>query len=108
MSSVRQDNERVIRSGVRLAIDSIADFLDLIRQALTKTTTTTIAIEFEPNMEMDITALQVFCSGCKSAAAQGKRFIHRGRLPQTLLALLAAAGAEHLKPCCNNNKWTCS
>jgi hypothetical protein len=90
-------NERVISSGDRLTIETIADFAQQIRNGLAEATT--VVVEFGENVEMDITALQVFCSACQTAAAAGKKFMYRGPLPQTLLHLAAAAGSERHDHC---------
>jgi len=95
-------SEIVINSGDRLTIETINAFAQLIRQGLAAEATT-VVVEFEPAMEMDITALQVLCSACHTAAARGKRFIHRGQPPKALLDLSAAAGAERREPCSTNN-----
>jgi len=100
-NSSEQGNECVISSGDRLTIDTIADFIGRIRTGLTEAST--VVVEFNPEVEMDITALQVFCSACKTATAEGKRFIHRGSVPQALLDLSTAAGAERFGHCTNKN-----
>lgn len=100
-SGSQGDTRMVINSGDRLTIETIAGFIQLIRKGLTETTT--VVIEFDPNVEMDITALQFFCSACKTALAEGKRFTHRGPPPKALLELLAAVGAECHEHCINDN-----
>ena len=101
VSSFEQENERVVKSGKRLSIDTIAEFVQQIRNGLTEETT--VVIELEPDVEMDITALQVLCSACKQAAAEGKKITHRGPAPRALLDLVAAVGAERHERCRNNN-----
>ncbi len=96
-----QSTEMVIGSGERLTIETIAEFVQLLRKGMAEATT--VVIEFEPGVEMDLTALQVFCSACKTAKAEGKNFIHRGPPPQALLDLAAAAGSERHEHCTNNN-----
>jgi len=98
---MEQTKECVINSGDRLTIETIADFIARIRTVMTEATT--VVVEFQADVEIDITALQVFCSACKMATAEGKRFIHRGQAPQALLALSAAAGAERHEHCINKN-----
>ena len=92
-----QDNERVVSSGRRLTIETITDFIQCLRNGLAEATT--VVIEFEPNVEMDITALQALCSACKTAAAEGKQLIPRGSPPLALLDLVVAAGAENHEEC---------
>ncbi len=90
-------DERVINSGDRLTIETIADFVQQIRSGLAEAAT--VVVEFRDNVEMDITALQVFCSACQTASAAGKKFLYRGPLPQTLLHLAAVAGSERHDHC---------
>lgn len=92
----RQDEEMVISSGDRLTIENIADLLQRIRAGLTSSST--VVIDFKPNLEMDITALQVLCSACKTASAEGKRFAYRGPLPELLLELVPVTGSTNNGP----------
>jgi hypothetical protein len=101
MKSAQQNNEWVISSGERLTIETITDYVQLIRAGLTEADT--VILEFDPKVEMDITALQVLCSACKTAVASGKRCIHRGPTPKALIELAAATGAERHNPCANHN-----
>jgi len=98
----QQNNERVISSGDRLTIETIADYVQLLRTGLAEADT--VILEFDPKVEMDITALQALCSACKTAAASGKRCIHRGPSPKALTELVAATGAERHNPCDNHNE----
>ena len=90
-------DERVIDSGDRLTIETIADFVQQLRSGLAETAT--VVVEFRENVEMDITALQVFCSACQTAAAAGKKFMYRGPLPASLLHLAVVAGSERHDHC---------
>jgi anti-anti-sigma regulatory factor len=101
VNSALQQAECVINSGERLTIETIANFIGQIQAGLVEAAT--VVIEFNPEVEMDITALQVFCSACKTATTEGKRCIHRGTPPQALLDLLTAAGAERHESCTNKN-----
>jgi len=101
VNSAREQAECVINSGEQLTIETIADFIGQIRTGLVEAAT--VVIEFNPEVEMDITALQVFCSSCKTAASEGKHFIHRGPPPRALLDLLSAAGAERHESCTHKN-----
>ena len=96
-----KDTEVIISSGDRLTIETTGEFAQRIRQGLAEAGT--VIIEFESDVELDITALQVFCSACMKATAEGKRFIHRGAAPQALLDLTAAVGSERHKHCKNDN-----
>jgi anti-anti-sigma regulatory factor len=92
---------RVIPSGDRLTVETIADFAERIRSGMAEANT--VIIEFAENVELDITALQVFCSACRTASAAGKQFLYRGPLPETLLHLAATAGSERHDYCKTNN-----
>ena len=93
MKTTQQNNQWVISSGERLTIETINDYIQLIRTGLAEADT--VILEFNPKVEMDITALQVFCSACKTAAALGKRCIHRGPKPKGLIELAAAAESHN-------------
>lgn len=101
LNTTQQPAECVIGTGARLTIETIADCQQRIRLGLNEATTVVLA--FEPELELDITALQLFCSACKTAAAEGKRFTYRGQPPKALLDLIATAGAERHEHCVNNN-----
>lgn len=101
LNGSQHDDERIIHSGARLTIETIADFAQQLRSALAETTT--VVVEFNENVEMDITALQVLCSTCQTAQAAGKKFMYRGQLPTTLLQLIAAAGSEGNDYCAVDN-----
>ena len=94
-------SERIISGGARLNIETIGDFSRTVQQALTEAET--VVVDFTETVEVDITALQVFCSACLTAAAMEKKFIHRTTLPQALVDLAAAAGSERREQCKNNN-----
>lgn len=97
----RQDTERVIASGDRLTIDTIAAFVQQIGDGLAETDA--VVIEFQRDMVFDITALQAFCSACQTAAAAGKKFSFRGPLPESLVQFAMTAGSERHESCTNNN-----
>lgn len=104
-SSPVTDSERVISTTSRLTIETVADCAQRIRQGLTEADTVVIA--FEPEMEVDITALQLLCSACATAAAEGKQCLYRGQPPRALLDLLTAAGADRREPCNKNTNISC-
>lgn len=89
--------EVVIGSGKSLTIETIGEFLTSIRQGLAEAES--VVIDFDPEVEVDITSLQVFCSACRTARAQGKRWTYRGPLPQALTDLIVAAGFQRLEDC---------
>ncbi len=95
-SNRRQDEEIVISSGDRLTIENIADLVQRILAGLVGAST--VVIDFKPNLEMDITALQVLCSACKTASAEGKQFVYRGPLPELLLELASVTESTNSAP----------
>ena len=101
LNTEQQPIECVIDTGPRLTIETVADCQQRIRLGLNEATTVVLA--FDPELEIDITALQLLCSACKTAAAEGKQFTYRGPPPKALLDLIAAAGAERHEHCVNNN-----
>lgn len=101
LNGTQPENERVINSGDRLTIETISDFARQLRAGLSESNT--VVVEFNDNVEMDITALQIFCSACKTASAAGKKFLHRGPLPTAMLQLAAAAGSERHDHCAIDN-----
>jgi len=104
-TSATADDERVISTTSRLTIETVAECSQRIRQGLDEASTVVIA--FEPEMEIDITALQLFCSACATAAAEGKQCLYRGQPPQALLDLLTAAGADRREHCSRNTNNSC-
>ena len=103
LNTAQQPAECVIGTGARLTIETVADCQQRIRLGLNEAMT--VVLEFDPELEVDITALQLFCSACKTATAEGKKFIRRGPIPKVLIDLTAAAGTERHKSCINNNEF---
>ena len=104
-SSVRENGEIIITSGDRLTIENAADFARLAREALTSSKS--VEVEFDAEVEIDLTGMQIICSACKSAAASGRSFTYRGSKPQGLDKIIAASGAERTGICKHNNDSTC-
>ena len=104
-SSVLENGDIIITSGERLTIETAADFTRLTRDALK--TSTTVAVAFEPGVEIDITGLQVLCAACRNAAASGKTFTLHGPVPGSLTDMAAACGAERHTVCKHNNNSSC-
>jgi anti-anti-sigma regulatory factor len=105
-SSVCENGDIVITSGDRLTIENSADFSRIIREALE--TSRSVALSFEPTLAIDITGMQILCSACKSAAQNGTTFSCSSPLPQALIDLIAACGAERHAACKHNNDSSCS
>jgi anti-anti-sigma regulatory factor len=104
-SSVRENGEIVVTSGDRLTIENAAEFSRIVKEALDATDI--VAVEFEPEVEIDITGVQTLCSACKSAANSGKIFTYHGPQPQTLTDIIITCGAERSATCKHNNNHTC-
>lgn len=104
-SSVRENGEIIVTSGNRLTIENAAEFSRIVLDALEASKN--IAIEFEPAVEIDITAVQILCSACKSAALRGKTFSYHGPQPQALADIIVSSGAERHSACKHNNDSTC-
>lgn len=101
----QKDGITTINSGERLTIENATAFANSVREALAACNT--VAIEFAAQVEVDVTALQILCSACKTAATEGKILIQQGSTPESLWQLIAAAGAEHPGPCHHNNNNPC-
>ncbi|HIJ82032.1 MAG TPA: STAS domain-containing protein [Desulfuromonadales bacterium] len=104
-SSVRDSGEIIITSGDRLTIENAAEFSRIVREALEAADV--VAVEFEPDVAIDITGLQILCSACKSAAGSGKKFTCRGPQPQAMTDIISSSGAERHAACKHNNDSTC-
>lgn len=104
-SSIRENGEIIITSGDRLTIETAAEFSRIIREALEASKN--IALQFEPVVDIDITALQVICSACKSSAVGGNTFSFLGPQPQALTDIIISSGVERHAICKHNNNSTC-
>lgn len=91
-----QKSERVVSSGDKLTIETVAAFAQLIRKELSEAST--VVLEFSESVELDITALQVLCSACKTASAEGKTIAYRGPLPKFLQELVTVTGPKNSEP----------
>lgn len=104
-SHVCENGQVSIASGDRLTIETSAEFLRIVSEALLSSSE--VEIEFEPEVEFDITGMQILCSGCKSAARDGKIFKYKGPQPTSLTKLINATGAERHAVCKHNSDSTC-
>jgi len=57
--------------------------------------------------DIDITALQLICSACKTAAAADKVFTFAGQLPACLIELKDGIGTCQNSPCSQNGNTSC-
>lgn len=104
-SSVRENGEIIITSGSRLTIENAAEFTRITREALEASRN--VAIEFEPDVDIDITGVQILCSACKSSAESDVTFSYHGLQPQALAEIIAMSGAERHAVCKHNNNSSC-
>lgn len=104
-STCRENGDIVITSGDRLTIENAAEFLNLLREGFEASRRVTL--EFEEGMEIDLTGIQLICSACKTAAAQGKSFTYGGIRPAALDGVIQACGAERHTACKQNNNSNC-
>jgi anti-anti-sigma regulatory factor len=104
-SSCRENGEYVISSGDRLTIETAGDFARLIREGLEASQK--VSVEFEPEVAIDITGVQILCSACKTAAANGASFSFQGVRPRSLTDIIEACGAERRAACKQNNNSNC-
>jgi len=104
-SSLRENGEFIITSGDSLTIENAAEFSRILREALEGVNV--VAVEFEPDVAIDITALQILCSACKSAAGSGKKFTYHGPQPQGMADIISSSGADRHSECKHNNDAAC-
>lgn len=104
-SFVRENGDTIVTSGERLTIENASEFARIVDEALN--TSHHVAIEFESSVELDITAVQILCAACKSAADSGRIFSFQGQQPQALTDIINSCGAERHSFCKQNNNSTC-
>lgn len=104
-SKGQKEGSSTIASGTRLTIENAADFAKRIGEALVACKT--VAIALDAKAAMDVTTLQVLCSACKTATAEGKSLTPQGAGPESLRQLIVAAGAQRHGPCQHNNSNPC-
>lgn len=104
-ASIRENGEIIITSGDRLTIETAAEFSRIIREALDASLY--VALEFEPDVAIDLTGMQIICSACRSAAETGKTFSYHGSHPQALAEIISNCGAERHALCKHNNDSSC-
>jgi len=104
-SQRHEDGSITISSGKRLSIENANDFAMCLSEALAASQRVDIA--FDANAEADITTMQILCSACKTAAAEGKTLTHQGFGTESLRKLVVAIGAENHGICKHNNDNLC-
>jgi len=95
---------RVTVSG-SVTIENSADFLQALAEAFRRTTR--VALDISRLDQVDITAAQVICAACKTAAASERRLDREGELPESLLCLGRDTGAPMGLPCSENRNEPC-
>lgn len=68
----------------------------------------TVALNASMVESMDLTAVQVICSACKTAAAQGILFTPEKQLPDCLVTLGSSIGAQVGAVCHQNKNAACA
>ena len=87
----------IVDSGPQLTIETIGDFAARLGAAIAESDR--VAVSLPQEVDLDITALQVFCAACKTAGAAGKSFSLQSPLPEELQRLVAASGSEQHEHC---------
>lgn len=67
-----------------------------------------VSLDIRKLEEVDITAAQVICSACKTAAVLERSFVTVGKLPECLINLGKTIGAPQGVPCPQNHNEPCS
>ncbi len=99
-------SEILLDSGPRLTIENAGDFARRISDGLAAGEN--VALSFAPDVELDITVLQILCSACKTATEQGRTIVLRGKRPAALDALVEASGARQPGTCKQHNDTICT
>lgn len=100
-----EDGSITITCGSSLTIQEAAGFSASVAEALA--TSSKVVLDIEAEVNADITALQVICAACKTAAAAGQTLIPQGPGVSGLRQLILAAGAERHGACLHNNDNQC-
>ncbi|MFZ5764407.1 MAG: STAS domain-containing protein [Thermodesulfobacteriota bacterium] len=104
-ASEQAGGELLLDSGPRLTIENAGEFAQRISAGLAAGQD--VALSFAPDVELDITVLQILCSACKTAASQGRTIALRGQRPAALDALVEACGARQ-ETCKQHNDTICT
>ena len=105
-SQSHEDGSITINSGDRLTIENAADFISCISTALAASQH--VALEFNLVVDVDITALQILCSACKTATEEGKTFTHLGSLSAPWRQMVISTGAGRHVSCKHNDSNPCN
>ncbi len=100
-----EDGGVLISSGDRLTIENAADFMRLLAEGFEASQQ--VLLEFDPGVELDITALQLICSACRTAAARSRTFACRGPRPRSLEEIIEACGVRRHAACKQNMDLHC-
>jgi ABC-type transporter Mla MlaB component len=96
----------VIKAAGRINIEMIAEMHHMLLVALCEAEK--VQLDFQEVEEMDITALQILCSACKTAAVQKRPFTSLGELPECLGRLAKVSGVHRNGICKHNADQFCN
>jgi anti-anti-sigma factor len=88
-----------------LTIERSGEFRQALVDALA--TAQHVVLDMEQVHDIDVPALQLICSACKTAKAANKMFTFAGQLPDCLMTLKNGAGVCQNTPCSQNGNASC-
>jgi anti-anti-sigma regulatory factor len=88
-----------------LTIERSGEFRQILTNALAGAQR--VVLDVGQLHDIDLTALQLICAACKTAAAADKTFIFAGPLPDCLMALKDGIGVCQNSPCSQNGNAPC-
>jgi anti-anti-sigma regulatory factor len=91
--------------GETLTIDTCAEFKQALSNALD--TAHGVALDTRNLQQVDITALQLICSACRSASSRNSPFTFGDNVPDCIETLRAVIGANQSSPCNNKHTESC-
>ena len=104
-SVVDKNGAIIIATGDRLTIEAVGEFAQILTESLGAAKE--VYLEFDPELVIDITGVQLICAACKTASREGSVFSFRGLLPSALVGMVERSGIQRNAPCKHNNNSTC-
>lgn len=105
--SLAEDGKSVVlKAAGRLNIEVAAEIHRMALVALCEAEK--VQLDLRQVEEMDITALQIICSACKTAAVQKRSFTSHGDLPECLGSLVKESGVIRNGICKHNADQFCN
>jgi anti-anti-sigma regulatory factor len=95
-----------LTAGGCVTIENSGDLRLAFMDALERSTQ--VALDIRRLEEVDITAAQVICSACKTAAASGRYLVTEGELPECIINLGKGIGATMGLLCKQNRNEPCN